>query len=116
MKRSVLFLWGILIFFSSCERDNVSEIQSNIQFVKSPNCIDYHVVDNTIHFATQEDVYKLELELSLLNQSQLDEWEEQNQFCSFRKKYDEVTDSLIKIDDEHHFFDYLESNKEVLFF
>ena len=116
MKKLVLFLCGIFVMFYSCERVDDSLIQSNVQLVKRANSVNFQVVDNTIHFATQEDVYKLEMELSSLNQSQLNEWEALNHFYSFRRKYDEVTDSLIKIDDENHFFNFVESNKDVLMF
>lgn len=117
MKKLVLSLLGIFLLFSSCDRESISTINvEKQQIVRRTNFVDFHVVDNTIHFATQEDVYKLEMELSSLNQSQLNEWEALNHFYSFRRKYDEVTDSLIKIDDENHFFNFVESNKDVLMF
>ncbi len=113
-----LFLSLVIIFTYSCKKSSSIDT-ADTELPKSESSIkstaDLKVVNGTLVFKDFASFTATLKYLNTLDDAKKDEWEMQNNFISFRTKYNKLSDDLIAMEGNEDIGQFLQKEKDFLF-
>lgn len=97
----LLLIFVLVGFIASCNKDNEVDVPQEAQALDKTQ--GYSVIDGILNFNSGDDVYNLNIILSSMNDSELNDWEKGIGFTSLRS---EINDVYSQIDDVSSYKDY----------